>query len=98
MGRLTKAATQDRATAAVLRALTAQVERLAVAVEQLRAGQPSRLGRAEDVCRILNISRATFWRHVADGTIPVVRVGRSVRVDLAALDGPSRTKANEGEP
>ena len=82
---------ETRATRRAVDALTERIERLTVAVEQLRAGQPSQLGRVEDVCRILSISPATLHRRIADGSIAVIRHGRALRFDLAALattDGP----------
>ena len=39
-----------------------------------------------EAMRALRMSRNTFWRRVADGTIPVVRIGpRSVRVPVDAI-------------
>ena len=85
MSRPQKTLAETRAVAREVQALRGQIERLTVAVTQLRAGQPSQMGRVEDVCRILDISPATARRRIADGTIPCVRHGRSVRVDLASL-------------
>jgi len=92
MSRPTATLAEARAVARAVAALGAQVERLTVAVEQLRAGQPSQLGRVEDVCRILDISPATLHRRVRDGSIQAVRHGRALRFDLASLtrmEGPS---------
>jgi excisionase family DNA binding protein len=74
-----------RAVARSVATLGTQIERLTVAVDALRAGQPSQLGRVEDVCRILGISPATLHRRIADGSIPCIRHGRTLRFDLAAL-------------
>jgi excisionase family DNA binding protein len=76
---------EARATRRAVAALGAQVERLTVVVEQLRAGQPSQLGRVEDVCRVLAISPATVHRRVKDGTIRAIRHGRALRFDLGEL-------------
>jgi excisionase family DNA binding protein len=76
---------EARAVARALAALATKVERMAVAVEQLRSGQPSQLGRVEDVCRVLDISPATLHRRVRDGSIRAIRHGRALRFDLAAL-------------
>jgi excisionase family DNA binding protein len=71
-------------------ALGAQVARLTAEVSQMRAGQAAQLGRPEDAMRLLGISRPTFWRQFHAGKIPGARkVGRSVRVDLAALTAPA---------
>jgi len=76
---------ETRATRREVAAMRAQLERLTIAVEQLRAGQPAKLGRPEDVMRILGIGRTTLWRKVKDGSIPCTRVGKSARFDLAKL-------------
>ena len=48
--------------------------------------QPSLL-RAEEVARMLNISRSKVFALMASGEIPgVVRIGRSVRVSRLALE------------
>jgi len=85
VSRPTATLAEVRATRRAVTALAARVERLILAVEQLRAATPSVLGRPEDAMRILGVSRPTFWRLVKAGKIPCQRVGRSVRVDLAAL-------------
>jgi len=92
MSRPRQSARDARAVARAVAALGAQVERLTLSVEQLRAGQPSQLGRVEDVCRILNISPATLHRRVRDGSIRAIRHGRALRFDLAALTTPSEVQ------
>jgi excisionase family DNA binding protein len=76
---------ETRAVVREVQALRGQVERLTVVVEQLRAGQPSQLGRVEDACRILNVSPATLHRRIRDGSIKTIRHGRALRFDLATL-------------
>lgn len=93
MSRPRAALAETRAVARAVAALGAQVERLTIAVEQLRAGQPSKLGRPEEVCRILGIGRTTLWRKVKDGSIPCTRVGKSARFDLAKLAAPEGPRA-----
>ena len=86
MSRPTATLAEVRATRRAVAALEKQVVGLIVAVDQLRGAAPSRLGRAEDVMRILGISRTTLWRAVQAGTIHCDRVGkRGVRFDLAKL-------------
>jgi excisionase family DNA binding protein len=36
--------------------------------------------RAEDVARVLNIGRSKAYELMASGQLPVVRIGRSIRV------------------
>ena len=84
---------ETRATRREVAAMRAQLERLTLAVEQLRAGQPSQLGRVEDVCRVLNISPATLHRRVRDGSIVAIRHGRALRFDLAGLTAPEGPRA-----
>jgi hypothetical protein len=81
---------ETRAVARALALLAQKIEAQTIAIEQLRAGQPSQLGRVEDVCRVLNISPATAHRRIRDGSIKVIRHGRALRFDLATL-----TKTNE---
>lgn len=46
----------------------------------------SLLLRAEDVQRALGIGRSKVYELIASGDLPVVRIGRSVRVPSKALD------------
>ncbi|MFI4914888.1 MAG: helix-turn-helix transcriptional regulator [Phycisphaerales bacterium JB060] len=42
-----------------------------------------RLGRVDDVCRLLGLSRTTVYEMARDGTLPgVVRAGRRVMFDM----------------
>jgi len=43
--------------------------------------------RGREVAEALGVSRALAYRWMADGTLPVVRFGRAVRVPQAALRG-----------
>ena len=43
--------------------------------------------RADEVARILGVGRSKAYELMADGTLPVVRIGKSVRVPA----GPLRT-------
>jgi excisionase family DNA binding protein len=86
MSRPRESAREAHAVAREVAKLAAKIDGLAVAVAGLRAGQPSKLGRAEEACRLLGISRASLWRGVKAGTIPCERVGRrGIRFDLARL-------------
>jgi excisionase family DNA binding protein len=85
MSRPRQALAEIRATARRVADLGEQVERLTVAVEALRGATPSRLGRVEDACRILNVSPATLHRRIKDGSIKAIRHGRTLRFDLLEL-------------
>ncbi len=76
---------EARATRRAVAALTAQVERLTVAVDALRGGQASQVVSVARLVELGYGSPATIRRRIADGTIPCIRHGRTVRVDLAAL-------------
>ena len=43
------------------------------------------LMRADEVARTLGLSRSKIYQMMSDGALPVVRVGRAVRVPKAAL-------------
>lgn len=44
------------------------------------------LMRAEEVARALGLGRSKVYALLASGTLPSVRIGRSVRVSRAALE------------
>jgi excisionase family DNA binding protein len=46
---------------------------------------PIRLLRATEVAEALGISKALAYRWMSDGTLPVTRYGRTVRVSEGAL-------------
>ena len=92
MSRPSGATRETRAVARALALLATKVDGLTIAIEQMRAGQPSKLGRPEDVMRILGIGRTTLWRKVKDGSIPCTRIGKSARFDLAALTTSSEAR------
>ena len=60
--------------------------------------------KAEEVAKLLRIGRSKVFAMLAAGELPVVRLGRSVRVPRAALEGwiEERTQAaphqDEAEP
>jgi excisionase family DNA binding protein len=43
--------------------------------------------RVEDVAKLLGIARSTVYALIADGELPVVRIGRVTRVSRHALIG-----------
>jgi len=42
--------------------------------------------RVRDVCRLLNVGRSTVYELIARGELPVIRIGRLVRVPRPALE------------
>ncbi len=42
--------------------------------------------RAEEAAHLLNVGRSTVFQMLADGTLPAVRFGRSVRVRRSDID------------
>ncbi len=54
-------------------------------VQGTRAMEPLLL-RTDDVARALGLGRSTVFALMAAGELPVVRIGRSVRVPRAALE------------
>lgn len=73
------------AVAAQLQPLRAELARLVAELGDLRRSLPPTLAAVADAAERLGVSQSTIRRLVRTGEIPVVRVGRSVRVDLAAL-------------
>ncbi len=76
------------AIAAELAPLRAEVARLAVQVEAMRNAIPPALVPVREAAQALGVSEITIRRRISQGLIPSVRIGRSVRVDLAALKAP----------
>lgn len=42
--------------------------------------------RADEAARVLSMSRSRVYALIADGTLPAVRVGKSVRISIVALE------------
>jgi excisionase family DNA binding protein len=76
------------AVAAEVAPLRTEVARLASQVEALRRAIPPALVAVPEAAKAIGVSEATVRRRIKDGSIPVRRVGRAVRVDLAALRSP----------
>jgi excisionase family DNA binding protein len=51
-----------------------------------RRSPPPRLLTVPDVADQLQVSARTVWRWIADGALPCVRIGRTVRVDPDVLE------------
>jgi excisionase family DNA binding protein len=81
--------TLDAALAAVVAEAVAplaeKIERLTAIVDALRDVSPPMLVSVQEFCRRAGISPATAWRMIASKELPVQRIGRSVRINLAAL-------------
>jgi excisionase family DNA binding protein len=56
-------------------------------------GQESLLLRAEEVARLLSIGRTKVYELIGRGELPVVRIGRSVRIPRRALEEWIRERA-----
>jgi excisionase family DNA binding protein len=79
---------EDAITDAVERAvapLVAELRELRAAVWAMSAALPPVLATTPEAAGRLGVSVSTVRRRIKDGSIPVRRIGRSVRVDLAAL-------------
>ena len=73
------------AVATALAPLVAEIRALRASIEALRAASPSRLVTVGELVRLGYGSPATIRRRIADGSIPAIRRGRSVRIDISAL-------------
>ncbi len=76
------------ALAAELAPLRADISRLSGEVEAMRRTLPPALVPVREAAQALGVSEVTIRRRIRDGNIPTVRIGRAVRVDLAALRSP----------
>jgi len=66
--------------------LATKVDTLTAMVAQLAKSVPtSGLADIPTACKRLGISEATARRMAKDGRLPVVRLGRSVRIDLSKI-------------
>ncbi len=54
--------------------------------------------RIEEAARYLSLGRSKTYQLVASGELPVVRIGRSVRVPAAALRRWVEQQAEQGSP
>ncbi len=55
-------------------------------MNDVRNGTGALLLRAEEVAHLLGIGRSKVYELIAAGELPVVRVGRSLRVNRLALE------------
>jgi len=65
--------------------LSDEIRQLQVSVEQMRRALPPALVSIPEAARALALSTATIRRRIKDGSLPSVRVGRSVRIDLSMV-------------
>lgn len=56
-----------------------------VSLVKVDTGEPALL-RAEEVSRLLQIGRTMTFQLIANGDLPVIRIGRAVRVPRSELD------------
>ncbi len=80
------------AIAAELIPLHAEIARLVAQVEAMRNAIPPTLVPVREAAQALGVSEITIRRRISAGRIPIVRIGRSVRVDLAGLRAPTDTE------
>lgn len=66
-------------------AMAAELVALRADVAAIAALLPPVLATVPDAARVMQVSPSTIRRAIRRGEIPIVRVGRSVRVDLTAL-------------
>jgi hypothetical protein len=67
------------AVAAAVAPLVSEIRELRATVEALRAASPPKLVTVAELVRLGFGSPATIRRRIADGSIPAIRHGRSVR-------------------
>lgn len=82
--------TIEDALASVLEAklapMRAEVVRLTGEIEALRRSLPAQLVTIAEAATLLGLSVYTVRRRLRDGSLPAKRLGRSVRVDLSAMN------------
>lgn len=66
-------------------ALEAKISDLTDAVHALRRALPGKFVAVPEAARFLGVSVSTLRRRIRSGEVNVIRVGRSIRIDLAAL-------------
>lgn len=77
---------------AVLAALEQRLGAVERDLDALRRAAPPALVPVPEAARALAVSEATIRRRIRDGSVRGVRVGRSLRVDLSSLRGPSEAE------
>jgi excisionase family DNA binding protein len=75
-----------------LSSLEAEVCALRQTVAELRRALPPTLASLPEAANRLGVSLSTIRREVKRGTLPSVRVGRSVRIDLGLLRPPDEER------
>src|SRR6266849_1597479 len=77
--------------------LRADVRALALAIESMRRTLPPVLVPLQEAARMLGLSYSTIRRQVKDGTLPVRRIGHSVRVDTSAASTVHGRRSGTGD-
>ncbi len=77
--------TLDARLDARLTPLLAAIERLTGEVAQLRKALPPQLVSPDEASKLLGLSLSTIRRRIRDGSLPTRKLGRAVRIDIAAL-------------
>ena len=72
--------------------LRQDIARLMAGFEALLAASPPVLVNVPEAARRLGVSPVTIRRRIRDGRLPVVRVGRAVRVDLSGVRAPAEAE------
>jgi excisionase family DNA binding protein len=85
--------TLEDAFASVLEAkltpILLEMRQLAAAINSMNRCLPPALLDPGEAAKALGVSLSTVRRRIKDGTLPVRRIGRSLRVDLSALNPPA---------
>lgn len=84
------------AVSAQLEPMRAELRRMTAELAAMRRALPPQLVTMTQAAKALGLSLSTVRRRVRDGSLPSKRVGRSVRVDLAAVSGPAESEVNAG--